>query len=128
MAIKPPNWKKDAVPSLRGWRHPRTGELLKAKGLTQAEVSEYLGAGTAHVEDPMEHTHPDGTSHSHEGGHMTHTHDEPEMLMEAPASGGLSNMSKRELEALGRQHDIELDRRKSKSVLIEELEEAGVHA
>ena len=33
-------------------------------------------------------------------------------------------MTKLELESTGRQHGIELDRRKSKSDLIEELEEA----
>jgi hypothetical protein len=33
------------------------------------------------------------------------------------------NMTKKELEALGREHGIELDRRKNKSALIEELKE-----
>ena len=27
--------KRNAVPSPRGWRHPRTGELLKKQKLTQ---------------------------------------------------------------------------------------------
>ena len=41
MAIKPPNWCKTAVPSLRGWRHHRTGELLKATKISQAEIDEF---------------------------------------------------------------------------------------
>ena len=45
------------------------------------------------------------------------------MLNEAPSSKSMDDMSKKELEALGRQHGIELDRRKSKSDLVEELNE-----
>ncbi len=37
-------------------------------------------------------------------------------------------MSKRELEDLGRQHGIELDRRKNKTSLVEELEASGISA
>ena len=45
----------------------------------------------------------------------------PQQLNEAPSHKSLEDMNKKELEALGRQHDIELDRRKSKADLIEEL-------
>lgn len=41
--IKPPSFKQNAIPSLRGWRHPRTGELLKKVKLTQEQIDEYLG-------------------------------------------------------------------------------------
>ena len=30
MAITPPAFQKDAVPSLKGWHHPKTNELLKS--------------------------------------------------------------------------------------------------
>lgn len=33
----PPNHCKDAVPSPRGWRHPKTGELLVAVFLDMAK-------------------------------------------------------------------------------------------
>lgn len=60
--------------------------------------------------------------HDHEGGDMDHSHDEAEMLIEAPTSGkDLNEMSKRELEDLGREHGIELDRREKKSTLVEKL-------
>ena len=41
--ITPPNHQKDAVPSKRGWHHPRTNELLVSRPLTQEQIDEYLG-------------------------------------------------------------------------------------
>ena len=35
---------KNAIPSLRGWVHPRTGELLKAQKMTEAQVDAYWAA------------------------------------------------------------------------------------
>ena len=96
MAITPPNYQRDAVPTTRGWTHPRTGELLVSRPMKQHEIDEYRGVS---VEEPAE------------------------MLTEAPSQGSLDDMNKKELEALGRQHGIELDRRKRKDDLIEELNE-----
>ena len=45
----------------------------------------------------------------------------PQQLNEAPTHKSIEDMNKKELEALGRQHGIELDRRKNKNDLIEEL-------
>jgi len=42
MALTPPNYRKDAVPSSRGWHHPRTGELLVSQPIPPNEVAEYL--------------------------------------------------------------------------------------
>ena len=104
MAISPPNYQKDAIPTTRGWTHPRTGELLVSMKLTEEAINEYLGIKP-----------------------------EPMMLKEAPTNfeeakvelmeNDYQEMSKVELEALGREHGIELDRRKSKAALIEELKE-----
>ena len=41
--LQPPSWQKDALPTGRGWAHPRTGELLKATRLSQADINEYQG-------------------------------------------------------------------------------------
>ena len=101
MAISPPGWNPTAVPTMQGWRDPSTGELLKSQRLSQAQIDEYYGVPST---------------------------PEVEMLNEAPSAKSMSDMSKRELEDLGRQHGIELDRRQSKSDLIEELEEAGIEA
>lgn len=103
MAIKAPGWCKDAVPTLRGWEDPNTGELFKSSKHTQAQIDEWHGGG------------------------------DPEVLIEAmpePVDDDeeeyeyydLESMSKKELEDLGRDYGIELDRRKSKADLIEELE------
>ena len=39
--MKAPNWKPDAVISTRGWKHPRTGELLVSRKFTQEQVDRY---------------------------------------------------------------------------------------
>jgi len=102
MAIKPPAWAKDAVPTAKGWTHPRTGELLKAQKLKTEDIADYINQDVITTAPPSM----------------------PEMLVEAPASDkSLEEMTKLELEALGRQHGIELDRRQNKSDLIVELED-----
>lgn len=45
MAISPPNFAKNAVPTKAGWRHPHTNELLKAQNFTQDQIDEFLGEG-----------------------------------------------------------------------------------
>ena len=99
MAISPPGWCRGAIPTKTGWRDPNTNELLKSMSISQAQIDEFFGLPT----EP-----------------------EVEMLTEAPSAKSMWDMSKRELEDLGRQHGIELDRRQNKTALIEELEEAGI--
>ena len=99
MAISPPSWCRGAIPTPNGWRDPNTNELLKSQSISDAQINEYNGI-------PSE--------------------PEVEMLTEAPSAKSMWDMSKRELEDLGRQHGIELDRRQNKGTLIEELEEAGI--
>jgi len=41
--LQPPSWQKDALPTGRGWAHPRTGELLKSTKLSTADINDYLG-------------------------------------------------------------------------------------
>ena len=105
MAITPPNYQKDAIPTKQGWKHPRTGELLISRPMSQSAIDEYLGVSP-----------------------------EPQMLKESPTNfeeakvelmteDNLESMTKVELEALGREHGIELDRRKNKADLIMELKE-----
>ena len=42
--IKSPSWCKEAIPSVQGWNHPKTGELLKAQKFTHHQVSEWHDA------------------------------------------------------------------------------------
>ena len=43
MAISPPNFQKDAVPTPQGWRHPRTNELLVSRKISADDINEYYG-------------------------------------------------------------------------------------
>ena len=81
--VNPPGWCQDAIPTTEGWTHPNTGKLLKTYGMSQEQVDEYMSRiGKAvepvdvKVEWKNEHTHDDGTTHSHEGGDSEHTHEE----------------------------------------------------
>lgn len=51
MAIKPPSWAKDAVPTLRGWVHPKTGEILVGGSIKQKNIDEYSGKAEEFVVD-----------------------------------------------------------------------------
>ena len=109
--IQPPSWAKAAIPKSNGWHDPRTDELLKSIRLSGDQINEYLGisvpapAPEVLVEVPtMETSAP--------------------MIDESPmASDDLDTMTKLELEDLGRDHGIELDRRKSKAALVVESRE-----
>ena len=129
MAISPPNYKKDAIPTPQGWRDPRTNELLIARKISQGEIDEYLGVTPEPVEpiiveeDEFDIIEDDGpevatlSDDAHEENSDWHSscHEtNPEEL---------ENMSKTQLEELGREHGIELDRRERKATLIEKLKD-----
>ena len=107
MAISPPNFKKDAMPTPQGWRDPRTNELLVSRPISQTQIDEYLNVETK-TEVKVLKESP-----------TTAEEAEAELMGEDELEG----MTKIELEALGREHGIELDRRKNKADLIEELKE-----
>lgn len=48
--IKAPKFCKDAVPSLQGWRHPKTNELLKSQRIEQSDIDEWNGNTPVAVE------------------------------------------------------------------------------
>lgn len=103
MAIKAPGWCPKAIPTLRGWKHHKTPEILKPAKLTQAQIDEWHGITPEPVVENKTVT-------------------EPTMLTEAPvANKSLEEMTKLELEEIGRQNGIELDRRKSKKTLIDKV-------
>ena len=90
--VKAPAWCEHAVPTANGWEDPMTGELFISGGHTQSQIDEWHGI----QETPQVET-----------------------LIEAPVhEKSLEDMTKLELESLGRQHGIELDRRKNKGTLI----------
>ena len=121
--LHPPSWQKDALPTGRGWAHPKTGELLKATRLSNADINDYLGIPKQAAPAPAPAAVPD--VHEEPAGGMKTAvaeGDQMEMLLEADPIN-LNNMTKLELEAYGRTKGIELDRRKSKADLINTLNE-----
>lgn len=116
MAIKPPSWCSRAVPTPRGWKHWATSEILLNKAFTQEQIDGFWAEknGTA---APME----DLTDLITEGKIQA------EMIRmereEASEDVDLESMSKRQLEALGREHGVELDRRQTKNTLIEQMKD-----
>ena len=93
--IQTPPWCENAIPTSNGWEDPQTGELYVSGGFTPEQIAEW------HDDLP-----------------------EPQMLTEAPVNNkSLDEMTKVELEELGRQHGIELDRRKNKKVLVETMKD-----
>lgn len=120
MAINPPNYHKQAIPTTRGWVNPKTGELLTARKISQTEIDEYLGVvvleestvSTAPFEEYSHDTLSDNAHEENEDWHQGCHSADP---------NDLENMSKTELEDLGREYGIELDRRERKSTLIEKL-------
>ena len=107
--MQPPNYQKDAIPTTRGWTHPRTGELLVSIKLTEEAINEYLGIKP---EPMMLKESPTNFEEA-----------KVELMTEDNLPSELEDMTKLELEAIGREHGIELDRRKNKADLIKELKE-----
>ena len=106
MAIKAPAWCSNAVPTRNGWEDPDTGELYVSSGFTEDEINEFYGIKASGMEV------------------ITEVPEKPqvETLIEAPVNEkSLDEMNKIELEALGRQHGVELDRRLKKDTLLEQV-------
>ena len=99
--VQAPAWCKHAVPTLNGWEDPDTGELYVSGGHTQSQIDEFHGVRQINeVPEPVVQT-----------------------LTEAPVGDkSLDEMTKTELEALGRQHGVELDRREKKTTLVEKVQ------
>ena len=110
MAIKAPAWCNGAVPEKnRGWVDPNTGELLVSSKFTQAQIDDYYGIPS--FEDIQD---------MNQEGKIEAGIAAMEVETDAPISD-LESMTKEEIEELGREHGVELDRRKSKKTLIDEM-------
>lgn len=100
MVLKPPNYRKDAVPSTRGWHHPRTGELLVSQPLSHQDVWEYLN--TSQIKEAPVLTPPAA----------------PEVLIEA-SPVDYNSMTKAELVQLAADNGHTVDGRLKKNELID---------
>lgn len=113
MTIKPPAWCSKAVPVANGWKHWATSEILLNKRFTQEQIDGFWAEknGTA---APLE----DLTDLITEGKIQA------EMIrMAREEAVDLESMSKRQLEALGREHGVELDRRQTKNTLVAQMKD-----
>jgi hypothetical protein len=99
MALTPPSFRKDAVPSTRGWHHPRTGELLVSRPLSHQEVWDYLNP--SQVKEAVAPA--------------------PEVLIEA-SPVDYNSMTKAELVQLAADNGHEVDGRLKKSELIDTVQ------
>ena len=121
--IKSPKWCSDAVPvASKGWVSPK-GELMSSSRFTQAQVDEWHGTtetfvaadDKATVEGKWDAAEMDMASFaavSKDAMSYDHTDEED-----------LEAMTKLELELLGREHGVELDRRKTKATLVEQMKD-----
>lgn len=122
MAIKPPGWCSHAVPGKNGWTDPVSGEVYVSARFTQEQIDQYLGLDV-HYEDVM-----DMIIEGKIEAAMANSApiepvvvDEDDVVRDLNDDGvidELESMTKKELEDLGREHGIELDRRKNKKSLV----------
>ena len=115
---KPPNYKKDAKITARGWRHPRTNELLVPKKFTQAEIDAYnAGPDPIIIQAPVEEVQPTVE--------VAAVFEDQQIVVEVEPPVNFADMTKLQLEEWARENlDIELDRRLTKVALIEQIESA----
>lgn len=136
--LTPPAFKKDAVPSTRGWHDPNTGELLTSRPMSQADVDEYNGVvipdlpvdqtiGVVVPDLPVDQTiiEPDMFNNKQQK-YEEDIEQEAQLLVEAdPVVNDLllEDLSKKELKDLCDQHGISYGWTTSKSALISKLNE-----
>ena len=85
----------NCVPTLRGWQR-EDGRIIVRWDFTQEQIDEWNAAQ----------------------GQQMLTEADPTPTLETLNEGDLEDMTKLELEELGRENGVELDRRKNKSTLI----------
>jgi hypothetical protein len=121
--ITPPAFKKDAVPTSRGWTDPKTGELLVSRPLTQDDIDEYNGVTAVSVA-PAKVIHPDPVVVEEEVTFLTEA-DPVEEVAEADEEEGstlnLDKLSLRELKNVADRHGVSYGMTTRKGKLLERL-------
>lgn len=137
--IEAPSWCSDAVPVMNeGWVSP-SGEVMVSSRFTQPQMDEWQKANTPVTADDI--TIVEGKWDAEESrmsdspvGFIGNTLTNVDMPSVAAVSkdamsfdhtdvADLKGMSKIELEELGREHGVELDRRKSKKALVKTMKD-----
>jgi hypothetical protein len=127
--LKAPAWAKNAVPTPRGWKDPKTGELLVSRTLSDRQIAEWhthksaqgmtkpVGSTSAPKPEPIIEADPV----------VEEAEPEAEVLIEAdPVEDHVhdyNGMTKADLaEHAAAVHGVELDTSMTKSKMIEALE------
>ena len=124
--LKAPAWAKHAVPTPRGWKDPKTGELLVSRTLSDRQIAEWHSHKSAQgMTKPVEGTpapKPEPTLEADPVVEEVAPTAEP--LIEAdPADHDHASMTKAQLaEHAHAVHGIDLDTSMTKAQMIEELE------
>lgn len=126
MAIKPPAWCAGAIPEMnKGWVDPNTNELLVSSRFTQAQVDEFYGVPSFEDIQDMNQEGKIEAGMAFADKVEPTVVDEDEWQAEDLNQDGvvdkLESMTKKELELLGREHGVELDRRKTRSSLVSQM-------
>jgi hypothetical protein len=126
MAIKPPAWCAGAIPEMnKGWVDPNTNELLVSSRFTQAQVDEFYGVPSFEDIQDMNQEGKIEAGMAFAAKVEPTVVDEDEWQAEDLNQDGtvddLESMTKKELELLGREHGVELDRRKTRSSLVSQM-------
>lgn len=123
MAISGP---KGSTPTHRGWMSAK-GELLKAQKIGKAAITEWFMANTsapqAATEEQVQDMITEGKIQAAIRDAELATDDIVKDFNEDGTIDRLESMSKKELEVHGRSLGVELDRRKSKAKMLEQLRE-----
>lgn len=129
MALKGP---KGAHPTVRGWVHPKTGELLKSQKISQQVVDDWHGvvAQPEITEDQLQDMIIEGKIQAamkeaefQEAVRASEADEAVKDFNEDGVVDNLEKMSKKELEEYGRSVGIELDRRFLKTKMLAQLKE-----
>jgi len=126
MAIKPPAWCAGAIPEMnKGWVDPNTNELLVSSRFTQAQVDEFYGVPSFEDIQDMNQDCKIEAGMAFADKVEPTVVDEDEWQAEDLNQDGvvdeLESMTKKELELLGREHGVELDRRKNRKSLVSQM-------
>lgn len=130
-----PNWLKDATATPRGFIG-KTGELLKAQRMTAAQCDEFNNRKkeepktiTLDLSTPVPTVTSEPKVEVVVEDEITDTHSNIEITVTGADEDGdgvlsedeLKKLTKAKLESVARDYGIEIDRRKSKKALLEEL-------
>lgn len=141
--IEAPNWCSDAVPVLsQGWVSP-SGEVMISSRFTQEQIDQWHGSQSPVTADDKtivegkwaaEELRMAPSGFAEPNGFVSNTMTNIDMPSVAAVSkdamsfdhtdvDSLKDMNKLQLEALGREHGVELDRRKSKKSLLKTMKD-----